>query len=148
MKQNRTYHFPNCRMQCEGNEVTTVYDDGASCRVWVIPEDEEHAKALNIQPAEHKQLHEISHMMLALAMGKDTCPIIRAQALLQPMPENATELEQMIMAMSYAALRVPMPYPDWWVRLDWVSRFTNPYALAYKIHLLFIGQEVDNIKIS
>src|SRR5690349_54744 len=139
MKQSRTYHFPGCRMiyDADTGDVLTVYDDGAQCRVWPNEEDEKHGKALKIGAKRHKILHEIGHLSLALAMGRTTCPIVYAQAHNQPMPDDAQYLEQMIMAISYAALRVPMPYEDWWQRLGWIARYTNPYALASKVHLLY-----------
>lgn len=149
MTNTRTYHFPTFRMEytLASGEVRTICNDGKQCLVKPNSEDEKHAAALSISPGSHKRLHEISHSLLAFAMGAEICPIIRAQCLLQPMPDNAKELEEMIMSLSYAALKKPMLNLSWWNELGKVQQYCNPFNLAENIYRLWSGEEIKGVTI-
>lgn len=145
-----TYHFPAFRIEYNPakGEVATIFNDGAACLVWANDEDIQHGAAMGISAGEHKLLHELVHNMLAIAMGRETCPIVRAQALLQPMPDDAAYLEEMIMALSYMIMWKPMPYADWWKRIGWVQEYTNPFKLVDDIYDLFMYAETNGITIT
>jgi len=88
--------------------VHTHYPDGTVSGCGPVPEDAEHGALLGLTPGEHRLAHEMAHHLCALASGvgddRQGCPIVRADALRQPMPPDADTLEHRITAFTYYAL--------------------------------------------
>jgi hypothetical protein len=137
MAISRLYNGFRLDYDPQTGNVLTRYSDGSECMVWANAEDRKHAAVLGITPGEHKILHEIIHQQLAFAMGNKTCPIVWAQAHLEPMKPSFLHLEGMIMALTYMALQVPMPHEDWWNKIASVQSFCNPYELLKDIRQLY-----------
>jgi hypothetical protein len=142
-----TYQFEHFQLTYDHStgDVTTLFPDGTTCRVWPNEEDEKHAYRLGLSAGEHKLLHELVHSGLAMGEGQSYCPIVWAQAHKQPMPDDAAYREQMIMALSYMVMQQPMEYSDWWGRIGWVQDRANPYEIVHRVCALFNGRDIHEV---
>lgn len=148
------YQFPafDLKYNKTTGEVTTIYPDGCYSHVEVNEDHEYHSSFFNFDftAKEFNLLHEITHQMLALAHGQETCPIVWAAAHNQPMPPHAQHLEWKITALSYFAMGAP-PRPNHaheWAALHEIAKFKCPYELKKRIYTLMLGCNADQIKVT
>lgn len=144
------YFFKGFRLEydSETGDAFTRYDDGAVSRRPLVEDDKFHADKLKIKPEEHALLHELTHHCLAVALGEDTCPIIKADAHGMDMPEDAQSREWVISTVSYFAMRTPPANAgDWGAIIDIQRLGVNIHKLSNEIVTLYLGFSTENVDV-
>lgn len=103
-------------------------------------EDAEHAARLGITPFTHHVAHELTHTLVARALGRAECPILWASAHGLPMPMQADVYEwQYEAVVYYAMLTTPREGRDFGALIDLVNGGVDVGQVARHLRALLRG---------